>query len=101
MDFIGVIDGYYQSSTNNLIETTDPDSRTFGGFSIWDATASLQTERWTATLFVKNIFNEEGVTGSFSVSEFGPNPALEYYGSNSRLFIALPRTLGVQLNYNF
>jgi outer membrane receptor protein involved in Fe transport len=101
MDFVGIIDGYYQSGTNNLVEETDPDSRSFGGFSIWDATASLQTDRWTASLFVKNIFNEDGVTGSFSVSEFGPNPALEFYGSNSRLFIALPRTYGVQLSYNF
>ncbi|MDZ4691829.1 TonB-dependent receptor [Terricaulis sp.] len=101
IDFIGVIDGYYQSGTNNLVEEADPDSRSFGGFTIWDATASLQTERWTASLFVKNIFNEEGTSGSFSVSEFGPNPGLGFYGSNSRLFIALPRTVGAQIAYTF
>ncbi len=101
LDFVGIIDGYYQSGTNNLVEESDPDSRSFGGFTIWDATASLQADRWTASLFVKNIFNEEGTSGSFSVSEFGPNPSLGFYGSNSRLFIALPRTVGLQLAYNF
>ena len=101
LDFVTILDGYYQSETNNLVEPTDPNSRTFGGFSIWDATATVQSARWNASLFVKNIFNEEGVTGSFSVSEFGPNPAVGFYGSNSRLFIALPRTFGLQLGYNF
>ena len=73
----------------------------FDGFEIWDASASLLYEGWTSSLFVKNIFNERGVTGSFTPEAYGPNTNAEFYGSNSRSFIALPRTFGLAINYQF
>ncbi len=45
---------------------------------------------------MKNIFNDEGTTGAFTFLSGGSNtsPAQNYYGNNSRDFIALPRTIG-------
>ena len=99
--FIGRIDGFYQSETQNVLDPGVLQSAEFGGFSIWDLTATLDSGRWSASFFMKNVFNEEGVTGAFTPDAFGPAPADQYFGSNSRTFIALPRTIGLALNVNF
>ena len=43
----------------------------------------------------------EGTTGAFTPEAFGTVPAAEFYGSSARQFMALPRTAGVSLNYDF
>ena len=95
------LDGFHQSETQNIINEGDPQSIEFKGFEIWDASASLLYNNWSSSLFVKNIFNEQGVTGSFSPAAYGPQTNAEFYGSNSRSFIALPRTVGLAINYQF
>jgi len=52
---------------------------------------------------VKNLFNDEGTTGAFPFLVGGPNtaPSQNYFGNNSRDFIALPRTFGMALSYSF
>ncbi|MEO0465409.1 MAG: TonB-dependent receptor [Pseudomonadota bacterium] len=101
VDFIGRVDGFYQSETENVLDPDVLADESFDGFAIWDLTATLQWERWNASLFVKNVFNEDGTTGAFTSNEFGPNVAADFAGSNSRTFIALPRTIGVSANFNF
>ena len=58
---------------------------------------------WSVSLYVKNVFNEEGTTGAFTSLAGGSNtsPAQNYYGNNSRDYIALPRTFGAVLGYRF
>lgn len=95
------LDGFYQSKTQNVLDQGVLQAIEFDGFSIWDASAALLYKEWTAAVFVKNIFNEAGTTGAFTPEAFGPQPAAEFFGSNSRTFITLPLTLGVSLNYEF
>ena len=95
------LDGFHQSETQNIINEGDLQSIEFKGFEIWDASASLLYNNWSSSLFVKNIFNEQGVTGSFTPAAYGPQTNAEFYGSNSRSFIALPRTVGLAINYQF
>lgn len=99
--FIGRVDGFYQTETQNVLDPAVQQSAEFSGFSIWDLTATITNDRWSASLFVKNVFNEDGVTGAFTEDAFGPNPAAQFFGSNSRTFIALPRTVGLSLNVSF
>ncbi len=94
-------DGFYQSSTQNVLDQTVSDSRKFGAFSVWDLTATLANEWWSVSLFVKNVFDNRGVTGAFTGTGFGPNPGAEFYGSNARTFITLPRTLGIAGRVSF
>jgi hypothetical protein len=94
-------DGFYQSKTQNTLDPTILQAGEFPGFSIWDISATLGADQWYVALFAKNIFNEAGITGAFTPDAFGAVPAAEYFGSNSRAFIALPRTVGVSLNYRF
>lgn len=101
LTFIGRLDGFYQSETQNVLDPGVLQSASFDGFSIWDLTATLQRGNWSAAAFVKNVFNDEGITGAFTPDAFGPNVAADFAGSNSRSFIALPRTVGVSVNLNF
>ncbi len=98
---ISRIDGYYQSSTQNLLDQGVLNADVFEGFSIWDLTFTLAADGWDASFFMKNVFNEDGATGAFTPDAFGPVPAADFFGSNSRQFIALPRTYGIAFNYSF
>lgn len=95
------VDGFYQSETQNVLDEGISNSDEFDGFSIWDLTFTLSTDSWDASLFAKNVFDEEGTTGAFTEAAFGPSPTDDFYGSNSRQFITLPRTYGVAVNYRF
>jgi hypothetical protein len=72
-------------------------------FSLWNLSANFSKDAWGLSLYVKNILNEEGTTGAFTFLQGGSNtsPAQNYYGNNSRDYIALPRTFGAMLSYRF
>jgi len=92
--------GFYQSETRNAIG--GPKFNTaLEGFQIWNASTTVSKGRWAATLFVKNIFNEDGVTGEFTEAYMGTRPAVGYFGNASKEFISLPRTIGLSLDYSF
>lgn len=95
------VNGYYQSTTTNAISRSPVLNVELDSFQLWGFSTTYATERWDATLFVKNLFNEEGVTGVFTEAYMGTAPALGYYGNGSKQFLSLPRTLGVTLNYHF
>jgi outer membrane receptor protein involved in Fe transport len=72
-------------------------------FQVWNVSATLSWDQWQASLYVKNLFNEDGTTGTFTYLAGGSSPesTQRYFGNNSRDFIALPRTIGVVLGYKF
>jgi outer membrane receptor protein involved in Fe transport len=57
--------------------------------------------QWNASLWVKNIFNEEGVTGTFTELYMGTAPADRLLRHGAKDLISLPRTIGLSFNYNF
>lgn len=93
--------GYYQSKTENTLGGGPRIEQTLDGFSLWDFSATLGNDRWYATFYVKNAFNEEGSTGVFKEEAFGTDPTQNYYGNSSKWFIAVPRTYGIALGYYF
>ncbi|HLF30571.1 MAG TPA: TonB-dependent receptor [Xanthomonadales bacterium] len=132
IDVSSVLSGYYQSETLNSIGDNvclteynalgvcldsarstsvyyQPDSvwtRNYAemdGFQIWNFSSTFYMDAWSASLYVKNIFNEEGTTGVFPYLRGGPNTSdsQRYYGNNSRDYLTLPRTFGVTLSYNW
>ncbi len=92
--------GYFQSSTRNAIGGPTFNTK-LSGFTLWNSSATLSKGPWAATVFVKNIFNEDGVTGEFTEAYMGTRPAVGYYGNGAKQFISLPRTLGLSLDYSF
>ena len=102
-EFIAHVDGYYQSETRNAIG--NPASGVFNvpldSFQIWGTAFTLASDRWSASLWVKNIFNEEGVTGTFTELYMGTAPAIGYFGNGAKDLISLPRTVGLSFSYSF
>jgi outer membrane receptor protein involved in Fe transport len=72
-------------------------------FQIWNVSTTLNKDHWDASLYAKNVFNQAGTTGTFPFLLGGSqtDPSQNYYGNNSRNYIAQPRTIGVVLAYKF
>ncbi len=72
-------------------------------FQIWNLSGNFTWESWNASLYVKNIFNDKGSTGTYTALTGGANtdPTQNVYGSNQRDFIGLPRTFGLVVGYKF
>ncbi|WP_374528304.1 TonB-dependent receptor [Novosphingobium sp.] len=94
-------DAYYQSSSENSISSSARYNRTLPGFSIWNASATWRSGRFSVTAYVKNIFNNDGVTGAFTEAHMGTAPSEGYYGNGSKDFISQPRTIGLATTFNF
>jgi iron complex outermembrane recepter protein len=110
-------DAYYQSSTEDTIfsqnvalNSVPPPNPYLGqpkfyypmsGFTIWNLAATVAAGKWDATVWMKNVGNEAGVTGVYTPAYMGTSPAQNYDGNGSKALIALPRTIGLTLSYGF
>jgi outer membrane receptor protein involved in Fe transport len=116
LDFSGdmglttVLSGYYQSDMLNSLGSDDPTDPLYNrfaaeidGFSLWNLSSTLARDAWAASLYIKNLFNADGTTGVVPVAVAGPNDSAteRYIGNNSRDYIALPRTIGLVITYDF
>jgi outer membrane receptor protein involved in Fe transport len=99
--FIAHVDGFYQSDTVNALSQSPAFNVDLDSFQIWGTAFTLAADKWNASLWVKNIFNEEGVTGTFTELYMGTAPAIGYFGNGAKDLISLPRTIGLSFNYNF
>jgi outer membrane receptor for ferrienterochelin and colicin len=96
------LSAYYQSdSINSVQDNTLQD--TFSGFTIWNASVAVQRDNWDVSLYMRNIGNEQGVTGSYPAAYMSTDTGIfeNYYGNNQRQYITTPRTLGVRVSYHF
>ncbi|MCW5581016.1 MAG: TonB-dependent receptor, partial [Luteimonas sp.] len=94
-------DMYYQSETENALSLSPRFTRTLGGFSLFNASATYGVDRWDVTLWLKNLANEEGVTGVYTEQYMGTAPAEGYFGNGSKALVTLPRTVGLTVSYRF
>ena len=94
-------DGNYQSSTRNSIGTNETFNVPLEGFAFFNATATVSNGPWSVSAWVRNIINEEGVTGLFSEAFMGTAPESGYFGNGNKEFLSLPRTLGVTTTFVF
>jgi outer membrane receptor protein involved in Fe transport len=100
----------------NCKDSADPDSDNYApdsvftryydeldSFMIFNLSGTFTWEGWDASLYVKNIFNEDGSTGAapFLVSGYNTDPRQNFYGSNQRNYLSLPRTFGLVIGYRF
>ena len=95
---LGVV---YQSSTLNALSGDRNIGFTLGGFSLWDAELTLARGSWDASLTVRNLFNNDGITGLFPEGYSGSAPAIGFNGDTTRQLISLPRTVSLGLTYRF
>ncbi|MDZ7768442.1 MAG: TonB-dependent receptor [Woeseiaceae bacterium] len=100
MTWMSRINGYYQSETQNSLGDFGRAPGTFmrelDGFALWNFVTTVSKDNWDASLFVKNLTDEEGITGLFTEQYMGTSPAQNYIGNGNKEFIAQPRTIRVE-----
>ena len=95
------LDGFYQSETRNAVSQSALFNVDLDGFAIFNAVATVSSDSWDLSAWVKNITNEEGVTGRYTEAYMGTLPAEGYFGNGSKDLISLPRTFGATLGFRF
>ncbi|KXI27869.1 TonB-dependent receptor [Paraglaciecola hydrolytica] len=101
MYWVSQLNVYYQSDSLNYLGDSAALQADIGGFSLWNLTSRISTDDWDVVFYMKNIFNEDGVTGLLPEAYMGTDPSENFLGNSSKDFISLPRTYGVSLTYRF
>jgi outer membrane receptor protein involved in Fe transport len=103
MDLIASFNAYYQSETENFIDQSALLNETFDAFTLLNASASLVTDSWSATLYIRNLTDEEGASGGFPSSYWSYDTGVfeNWYGNGNRQFIVQPQTIGLKFGYRF
>ncbi len=103
MSVVAAFNAYYQSDSENFINQASLVNETFDSFTLLNSSVSLQTETWSATLYVRNLGDEEAPTGSFPQSNWSYDTGIfeNWYGNGNRQFIVQPRTIGLKFGYRF
>ncbi len=94
-------DAYYQSETQNALSQSPRFRYEMEGFSIFNLSATYSLNAWDTTLWLKNLGNEDGVTGVYTTQYMGTSPAQNYFGNGSKALVTLPRTVGLTVSYRF
>ena len=88
------VNGSFRDDAQSDFDPVTVASFDMDDFWIWNVSLTLQTENnWSARLFVRNVFDEEGVTG-------GLPPAFAT-DKSSGFFVSRPRTIGLGISYRF
>jgi outer membrane receptor protein involved in Fe transport len=103
MDLIAGFNVYYQSDSENFIDQASTLNENFDSFALVGATATLAADNWSATLYAKNLGDEEAPTGGFANGYWSYDTGTfeSWYGNGNRQFIVQPRTFGLKLSYRF
>jgi outer membrane receptor protein involved in Fe transport len=86
--------GSYRSDVVRNLASDLSDVYIIDAFAVVDTSLALETDRWSAQLFVNNIFNEEGIT-----AVAGNTP--DIVDRNRAFFLGRPRTVGLRMTYNW
>ncbi|MCC2614671.1 TonB-dependent receptor [Aestuariibacter halophilus] len=98
---ISQVNAYYQSDSLNFLGNNEKLQTEIDGFSLWNASVRLSADDWDVVFYVKNVFNDDGVTGLLPEAYMGTDPAESFYGNSSKDYITLPRTFGLSATYRF
>lgn len=99
------LDGYYQSETRNAVNADLATPGRFNveldSFGLLNYVSTVSRDSWEASLYIRNLTNEEGVTGLFTETYMGTDPSQNYFGNGSKQFLAMPRTIGLNVTWHF
>lgn len=96
------LSAYYQSDSINSVQDNTLQDK-FDAFSLWNASIAVNRDNWDLSLYVRNLGNEQGVTGSYPAAYMSTDTGVfeNYYGNNQRQYITTPRTFGIRLGYRY
>ncbi len=103
MELVAGFNAYFQGDSENFVDQSATWNETFDSFWLIGATATLVSDSWTATLYVKNLGDEAAPTGGFPIGQWSYDTGVfeNWYGNGNRQFIVQPRTFGLKFSYKF
>ncbi len=87
------------SARADLRDAPERDQRKPAAYSQWDASTGLKSGRWTAELFVRNLFDKRGIESkSIQCTETtcGDPDGLTAIGGKIYSTVVRPRTIGLR-----
>ena len=90
------LDGKYASDAQSQFNDTINFGRDFfeiDSYSVVNASVTLDAQKWSASLFVRNLTNEQNLSAGNTAAAAG--------GVHQYYFSLRPRTIGLSLNYVF
>ncbi len=100
-DLLRRASAYYESDSRNSLGDDPVLDIMLPSFWIANLSTTLHATNWNTTVYVKNVFNEEGVTGVLSEGYMRTDPEENFYGNASKSYITQPRTIGIALQNQF
>ena len=87
------VDGSFRDETQTTFNSLAENFYTLDNFWIWNGSVTLSADKWDLGLFVRNIGDEEGITGGQTES---------FSGTRGQFFYtARPRSVGLSFSYRF
>lgn len=103
MRLVAALNAYYQSETENFVDQGATLNKSYDAFTLVNVNATLATDAWSATLYVRNLGDEDGASGGFPSTYWSYDTGVfeNWYGNGNRQFIVQPRTIGLKFGYRF
>jgi hypothetical protein len=116
------LDAYYQSGTLNYLQSTTAASIPLDAYTILNASLTLNAQKWSLALLVRNLGNSKAISGVYPGNlpgvppgrQFGSVPLYPdyfnfflntngygFFGNTTRELITTPRTIGLIAKYSF
>ena len=99
--FTAQVNGYYQSNSLNYLGESASRQADIEGFSLWNVSSKVSYQNFDVSVFVKNVFNDDGVTGLITEGHMGTDPSENFLGNSSKDYISQPRTIGLNAGFKF
>ena len=90
------VDGSFRDETQSTFNSTSQSGRDYyemDSFWVWNASLTLNGGNWDAGFFIRNLGNEEGITGG------SPYTSLGFRGEVFN--VVRPRTFGLSVSYRY
>ncbi|MDC0185798.1 TonB-dependent receptor [Gammaproteobacteria bacterium] len=90
------IDTSFRSKAQSTFNESVGEGKIFfeiDSFSIWNASLTLVADKWTAGIYARNLFSEEGITGGSPAALVGAHSQYRY--------VTRPRTVGLAFTYSY
>ena len=93
------LNGNYVSSANSDLNASSPDYSEYDGYSIMNASIGVMGEEREITLFIDNLLDKKALTNGRGLRY--TNVANPQSGRDLYSFVNRPRTIGLNLKYQF
>ena len=103
MDLVAGFNVYFQGESESFINPDSQFGKTYDSFTLLGANISLVSDKWSATLYARNLGDETGASGGFPISHWSYDTGIfeNWYGNGNREFIVQPQTIGLKFGYRF